>query len=131
MPMVRSLDTIFNGLANTYLQQGRVGGRPLNEGFDDTEERTREGTPGFAAPGFSATGRLFPRDADGPQPMTRSVDTLGEYVSFLCHPCYFHGATVLPDEIILNIFVSIVFLISFKRTLMELADGLEEVASES
>ncbi|BDD60886.1 hypothetical protein MAP00_005976 [Monascus purpureus] len=73
MPVMRSLDTIFNGLANTYRQQGGGETRAASEGPQNQGDESREGTPAFAA-----TGRLFPRDAEGPQPMNRSVDSLND-----------------------------------------------------
>lgn len=84
MPMVRSLDTIFHGLADTYRDQGRResqqeedpwgGGGRNTYGHDEHDrERYQEYRPGR---------RLFPRDANGPQPMAPPVGTLGEYVSY-------------------------------------------------
>ncbi|KAF7125648.1 hypothetical protein CNMCM5793_001887 [Aspergillus hiratsukae] len=78
MPMVRSLDTIFHGLADTYRQgqnnqpqDRRATGPPYET--DAEEHRARS-----ESPEFRATGRLFPRDADGPQPMAPPLNTLGD-----------------------------------------------------
>lgn len=86
MPVMRSLDTIFNGLANTYRQQGGGETRAASEGPQNQGDESREGTPAFAA-----TGRLFPRDAEGPQPMNRSVDSLNEYVALSFPMIPVHG----------------------------------------
>ncbi|RHZ57101.1 putative RING finger domain protein [Aspergillus thermomutatus] len=79
MPVVRSLDTIFHGLAETY-RQGQPQNQTQNrsatgEGHetDLDEHRARS-----ESPEFRATGRLFPRDADGPQPMAPPLGTLGD-----------------------------------------------------
>lgn len=90
MPMVRQLDTIFHGLADTYRQQGqrqrrestRQAGaaRPQHDDFPDPEERA-PGEPND----FEPTSGLFPRNADRAQPMAPPLGTLGEYVaSHLC-----------------------------------------------
>lgn len=84
LPVVRSLDTIFHGLADTYRQgqnqnqnqnQNRNAPGQGNE-TDADEHRVRS-----ESPEFRATGRLFARDADGPQPMAPPLGTLGEYVA--------------------------------------------------
>lgn len=75
VPMVNRLNTIFGGLADTYREQGR----PSEAGHHDVPD------PDERAPDephdFGPTGRLFPRDADGPQPMAPPLGTLGEYVT--------------------------------------------------
>lgn len=92
MPMVRRLDTIFHGLADTYRQQGQGQGQsldressrqagatsalPQHDDFSDPEERAPGEPDDFGPP------RLFPRNADGPQPMAPPLGTLGEYVAF-------------------------------------------------
>ncbi|OJJ47210.1 hypothetical protein ASPZODRAFT_15887 [Penicilliopsis zonata CBS 506.65] len=73
LPMVRSLDTIFHGLADTYHPEARSpllsrGASPLQQ------ERGRESSPQYAAAG----GRLYPRDTEGPQPMGAALGTLND-----------------------------------------------------
>lgn len=81
MPMVRSLDTIFHGLADTYRYQGRRNPYdepwqgPNGEEYEREQQREREREQEFG-PGR----RLYPRDANGPQPMAPPFGTLGEYV---------------------------------------------------
>lgn len=88
MPMVRRLDTIFHGLADTYRQQGQGQGQsldressrqagatsalPQHDDFSDPEERAPGEPDDFGPP------RLFPRNADGPQPMAPPLGTLGD-----------------------------------------------------
>lgn len=93
MPMVRHFDSIFHGLADTR-QQGRresrqadpVRQRPWQQQqqqlFDspDPEERAPDGPHEFGP-----TGRLSPRNADGPQPPGAPLGTLGEYVAFFLY----------------------------------------------
>jgi hypothetical protein len=43
------------------------------------------------SPEFRATGRLFARDADGPQPMAPPLGTLGEYVAIFFWSFIVHG----------------------------------------
>jgi E3 ubiquitin-protein ligase RNF115/126 len=98
MPMVRSLDTIFHGLADTYRQgqnnqtQDRRAPGPGTE-TDAEEYRTRS-----ESPEFRATGRLFPRDADGPQPMAPPLNTLGEYVPYFPGPALVHADLVVSSN---------------------------------
>lgn len=77
MPMVRSLDTIFHGLADTYRNQGRRDSEQDDpwQNFQGQEghDREREET-------FGPGRRLYPRDANAPQPMAPPFGTLGEYV---------------------------------------------------
>lgn len=91
MPVMRS---IFNNMAIPYRQQ-HVGAHPVGEGFQPQPpgpgypgDRNQDQPP----PPFAATGRLFPRDADHPQPMVHPVDGLGEYVGFLS----FHSSSFAP-----------------------------------
>ncbi|KOC18260.1 RING finger domain protein [Aspergillus flavus AF70] len=101
MPMVRGLDTIFHGLADTYRQteyrqpnerdsspglwrtdrqnqgSGPNGSRIYNTSFDIDMNTRSNGGVGSE---FHTTGGLHPRDADGPQPMGTPLRTLGEYV---------------------------------------------------
>ncbi|RJE17698.1 RING finger domain protein [Aspergillus sclerotialis] len=75
MPMVRSLDTIFHGLADTYRNQGRRDpqqGDPW-QNFHGQEDHDREREEAFG-PGR----RLYPRDANAPQPMAPPFGTLGD-----------------------------------------------------
>lgn len=122
MPMMRSLDTIFNGLANTYRQQGSGETRAVSESPQDQGDESREGTPAFAA-----TGRLFPRDAEGPQPMNRSVDSLNEYVALSFPMIPIHGGYSLC----MLTASTIVFLNSSGLILVDLAGQLEVVEFES
>lgn len=80
MPMVRSLDTIFHGLADTYRHQGRResqsedpwgGGVYRHDEHEHDQERERDQQYG---PGR----RLYPRDANAPQPLAPPLGTLGE-----------------------------------------------------
>ncbi|KAJ5613190.1 hypothetical protein N7510_006384 [Penicillium lagena] len=73
--MVRSLDMIFQGLAETYNHQGQQG---------VSEESFQTDSPGWgeshsprasASPGAEG---LFPRNANGPQPMVPPVGSLAE-----------------------------------------------------
>lgn len=91
MPMVRRLDTIFHGLADTYRQQGRETRQEQNmrnyDDFPDPDEQAPDEP--YEPHEFGPTGRLFPRDANGPQPPAAPLGTLGEYVSpflFACKP---------------------------------------------
>lgn len=101
MPMVRGLDTIFHGLADTYRQTeyrqpnerdsspglwrtdrqnqgfGPNGSRIYSTSFDIDMNTRSNGGVGSE---FHTTGGLHPRDADGPQPMGTPLRTLGEYV---------------------------------------------------
>ncbi|KAL4887838.1 hypothetical protein BDV59DRAFT_196949 [Aspergillus ambiguus] len=102
MPMVRGLDTIFNGLAETYRQAGeyrQMGNRvraqhrdqPPTDAPSDSSTapqqgpRVWQGSFGFTLGGnggarseYHTTGGLHPRDADGPQPMDTPLRTLGD-----------------------------------------------------
>lgn len=128
MPMVRRLDTIFHGLADTYRQQGQGQGqslgqessrqaadmsaRPQRDGFPDPEERAPGEPDDFGPP------RLFLRNADGPQPMAPPLGTLGEYVAFLfLFMLMYHPLTL------------IVFLSSFSKISVKEDRGLEVVES--
>ncbi|KAF7585241.1 hypothetical protein BBP40_011600 [Aspergillus hancockii] len=103
IPMVRGLDSIFHGLADTYRQteyrqpgdrdaaqgqgqgQGMDGGqnqahglqgpREFRSTFDIDLNPRNEGTMGSE---FHTAGGLHPRDADGPQPMGTPLRTLGD-----------------------------------------------------
>lgn len=83
LPIVRTLDTIFHGLADTYRQQGR---RPAagsqRQGDRDTPMRDEWDDPEEVEPEPGPWGRegLYPRDANGPQPMGHPVGSLNEYV---------------------------------------------------
>lgn len=83
MPMVRRLDTIFHGLADTYRQQGRETRQEQNarnyDDFPDPDEQAPDEP--FEPHEFGPTGRLFPRNANGPQPPAAPLGTLGEYAS--------------------------------------------------
>lgn len=113
--MVRSLDTIFHGLADTYRHQGRRGsqGEPGQGAFaQDDPDRERE-------PDYGPGRRLYPRDANGPQPMAPPFGTLGEYVPFLF--ILSHGRC--------DTNALIVYLTSSARTLavgLEVLEALEE-----
>lgn len=78
MPMVRTLDTIFHGLADTYQQQGRRLSRQERAGEPGATSRDEFDDPEEVAPGSrpEERERLFPRDADGPQPMGHPLGTL-------------------------------------------------------
>lgn len=106
MPMVHSLDTIFRGLADTYQYQGR-GGRQGEDPWGDfdgrdqhdqdhDEQRYQQYGPGR---------RLYPRDANAPQPMAPPFGTLGEYV----HAAFTHLKRV-------TVLTTLVYLNSFART---------------
>lgn len=71
MPMMRSLETIFNGLAETRRNQDRT--ETPRQDSTEPDERPRD-----MPPEFGATGRLFPRDTNGPQNMAPPLSTLGE-----------------------------------------------------
>ncbi|EAU38065.1 conserved hypothetical protein [Aspergillus terreus NIH2624] len=100
LPMVRGLDTIFNGLAETYRHAGQyqqMGERARAR--RPSQQAEGSGSPSAASPqgprvwhgsfGFSlggnggarseyhSTGGLHPRDADGPQ-MNTPLRTLGD-----------------------------------------------------
>ncbi|THC92049.1 hypothetical protein EYZ11_008487 [Aspergillus tanneri] len=81
MPMVRGLDTIFHGLANTYQQTSAL--RPGQES-SGTQPRSDQRAPGVTLDGsfdFDMQHEpegLHPRDADGPQPMATPLRTLGD-----------------------------------------------------
>lgn len=91
--MVRHFDSIFRGLADTR-QQGRRESRqadPVRQppwqqqqqspfDYPDPEERAPD-----EPHEFGSTGRLFPRNADGPQPPGAPLGTLGEYVTLFLY----------------------------------------------
>lgn len=115
MPMVRSLDTIFHGLADTYQHQGRRYPQPgepwQNFPGQDDHDRQREEA-------FGPGRRLYPRDANAPQPMAPPFGTLGEYV-LSSFPIIHRSKTMLMRFI--------VYLNSFAQTLvMEQDKGLVE-----
>jgi hypothetical protein len=105
MPMVRGLDSIFHGLADTYRQTEyrQPGDRDAAQGQGMGAGQNRERSPGRGPRVFRSTfdmdlntrsegsmgsefhtaGGLHPRDADGPQPMATPLRTLGEYVPLL------------------------------------------------
>lgn len=86
IPVVRSLDTIFHGLADTYRHgqnqdQNQNQNQNRNATGQENETVADEHRARSESPEFRATGRLFARDADGPQPMAPPFGTLGEYVA--------------------------------------------------
>ncbi|XHG02079.1 hypothetical protein AWENTII_005441 [Aspergillus wentii] len=76
MPMMRSLETIFNGLAETRRNQDRT--ETPRQDSTEPDERPRD-----MPPEFGATGRLFPRDTNGPQNMAPPLSTLGDILDLL------------------------------------------------
>ncbi|PWY89530.1 hypothetical protein BO94DRAFT_594138 [Aspergillus sclerotioniger CBS 115572] len=80
MPMVQGLDSIFNGLANTYRQQNPPGSTSSQP---HTPDRDRGRTLGSFEFDIEADGRgqddgLHPRNADGPQPLNNPLRTLSD-----------------------------------------------------
>lgn len=101
MPVVRGLDSIFHGLANTYQQtdpqrlRSQQGPQPWGPGHGHDGDAPH-GPGQRRAPGAMDDGSfdfglrygggsdfhddgLHPRDADGPQPMNTPLRSLGEY----------------------------------------------------
>lgn len=82
-PLLRNLDTIFHGIANTYTHQGPGAGQ-MNPGpFGATPpqqtgpaESTPTGNGGRNT--FTATGRLWPRDANNAQPDAQPLGGMDE-----------------------------------------------------
>lgn len=120
VPMVNRLNTIFGGLADTYREQGREYGRPSQHpptpqhDVPDPDERAPD-----EPHEFGPTGRLFPRDADGPQPMAPPLGTLGEYVA--------HFASIeIPPLGIIFTDLFLVFSSSSSKTLVK-EDSLQDL----
>ncbi|KAE8352529.1 hypothetical protein BDV28DRAFT_124255 [Aspergillus coremiiformis] len=105
IPMVRGLDTIFHGLADTYRQTDhrQADGRDLPQGLgrgDGLRQEPGRGSGPRVLRGsfdldinprndrgmgseFHTAGGLQPRDADNPQPMVTPLRTLGDVLELL------------------------------------------------
>ena len=91
LPLLRNFDTIFHGIANTYNQQGPGPRRTGNPGIASNTppvgpaESNPTGNGGRNT--FTATGRLWPRDANNPQPDAQPFENMNEYAHPSPHTC--------------------------------------------